>query len=134
MSGADIIGLVLEKLILLGFVSSGVCLVIWVLMRTSSSALLETTAILLPSDNRATVRWMAEDGRLYSRELDVHEHGELGDLESTTVYYSRRSPETIRFARRSEAERAVLLFFAITACIGVGSFAASLILLVVEEA
>jgi hypothetical protein len=132
VNGADILGLVLETLILLGFVSAGVCLVVWLLMRAASSALLETTAILLPSDDRATVRWMAEDGRLYSRELDDHEHGEIGTLESATVYYSRRSPETVRFARRSEAERAVLVFFAITACIGAGSFAASLILLVVE--
>lgn len=132
MSGADIIGLVLETLILLGFVCAGACLVVWLLMRSASSALIETTAILLPGENRATVRWMAEDGRLYSRELDEHEHGEVGALESATVYYSRRSPETMRFARRSEAERAVFLFFAITACIGAGSFAASLILLVVE--
>ena len=132
MSGGDIFGLVLETLILLGFVSAGVCLVIWLLMRGSSSALLETTAIILPSAERASARWMADDGSLYSRELDHHEHNEVGALESVTVFYSRRSPDTIRFARRSEAERAVFVLFAITAAIGIASFVASMILLVVE--
>ena len=132
MSGGDIFGLVLETLILLGFVSAGVCLVIWLLMRGSSSALLETTAIILPSAERASARWMADDGSLYSRELDHHEQNEVGALESVTVFYSRRSPDTIRFARRSEAERAVFVLFAITATIGVASFVASMILLFVE--
>jgi hypothetical protein len=132
VSGGDIFGLVLETLILLGFVSAGVCLVIWLLMRGSSSALLETTAIILPSAERASARWMADDGSLYSRELDHHEQNEVGALESVTVFYSRRSPDTIRFARRSEAERAVFVLFAITAAIGVASLVASMILLVVE--
>ncbi|GAB3605083.1 hypothetical protein GCM10027413_04920 [Conyzicola nivalis] len=132
MSGEDILGLVLETLILLGLVSAAVCLVIWLLMRAASSAMLETTAIILPADELASARWMADDGRLYSRELAHHEHDEVGTLESVTVYYSRRSPETIRFARHSEAERAVFVLFAITAGIGIASFVASMILLVVE--
>jgi hypothetical protein len=132
VSGGDIFGLVLETLILLGFVSAGACLVIWLVMRGSSSALLETTAIILPSDDGASARWMADDGLLYSRALDDHEHHEVGALESVTVFYSRRSPDTIRFARRSEAERAVFVLFAITAAIGLASFVASMILLVVE--
>jgi hypothetical protein len=132
VSGGDIFGLVLETLILLGFVSAAVCLVIWLLMRGSSSALLETTAIIIPSDERSSARWMADDGSLYSRELDHHEHAEVGALESATVFYSRRSPETVRFARRGEAERAILVLFAITAAIGVASFVASMILLIVE--
>jgi hypothetical protein len=132
VSGEDILGLVLETLILLGFVSAAVCLATWLLMRASSSAMLETTAIILPSDELASARWMADDGRLYSRELAHHEHDEVGGLESVPVYYSRRSPEVIRFARRSEAERAVFVLFAITAGIGIASFVASMILLVVE--
>jgi len=122
----------LETLILLGFVSAGICLFVWLLMRGSSSALLETTAIILPTEGRASARWMADDGSLYSRELDDHEHHELGALESVTVFYPPRSPESIRFTRRSEAERAVFVLFAITAAIGVASFVASMILLVVE--
>jgi len=132
VSGGDIFGLVLETLILLGFVSAAVCLVIWLLMRGSSSALLETTAIIIPSDELASARWMADDGSLYSRELDHHEHDAVGALESATVFYSRRSPENVRFTRRGEAERSVLVLFAITAAIGVASFVASMILLIVE--
>jgi len=132
VSGGDIFGLVLETLILLGFVSAGVCLVVWLLMRGSSSALVETTAIILPTDDRASARWMADDGTLHSRELDQHERLEIGALDSVTVYYNRRTPHNARFARRSEAERAVFVLFAITAAIGIASFVASMILLVVE--
>jgi hypothetical protein len=132
VSGGDIIGLVLETLILLGLVSGAVCLGVWLLMRAASASLLETTAIIVPSDEMATARWMADDGRLYSRELAHHEHDEVGAQESVTVYYNRRSPEVIRFARHSEAERAVFVLFAITAGIGIASFVASMILLVVE--
>ena len=140
MTGGDIFGLVLETLILIGLVSAAACLVGWLLLRSASGALLETTAIILPSAGRPdaepaglpTARWMSDDGSLFSRELAHHEHNEIGGQESVTVYYSRRSPDTIRFARRSEAERAVFVLFAITAIIGVASFVASMILLVVE--
>ena len=132
MSGGDIFGLVLETLILIGFVSAAACLVVWLLMRASSSALVETTAIIVPSEELASARWMADDGSLHTRTLEHHEHHEVGALESVTVYYSRRSPQNIRFARRGEAERAVLVFFGITAGIGILSFVASMILLVVE--
>ncbi|WP_411698930.1 hypothetical protein [Conyzicola sp.] len=132
MSGEDILGLVFETLILLGSVCAAVCLAVWLIMRAASSSLLETTAIILPSDELATARWMADDGRLYSRELSHHEHDEVGALESVPVFYSRRSPETIRFARHSEAQRAVFVLFAITAGIGIVSSVASVILLVIE--
>jgi hypothetical protein len=120
VNGGDIVGVVLETLILLGISAGLLCLIVAVAVRVADGDWTSTTAVVVHEGDEVRLRWMSDDGTLHTRQIDAHEHEELRSTDAAAIYYSRRSPGRIRFTRRHEAER---VFFVLAAVIGgVGVF------------
>jgi hypothetical protein len=131
VSGEDIVGLVLETLTLLGFVVGFACLAVAIVIRLADGQWIETTAVVLRDADAPLVRWLTEEGSLYTRPLDDHESDHVGRADEASVFYSRRVPDRMRFTRRHDAERVFGLVFAIATGLGVVSLVASTVHLVV---
>ena len=130
MSGEDVVGLVLETLTLLGFAVGLLCLAAAVVIRLADGQWVATTAVVLRDSGSPLVRWLTEEGSLYTRPLDDHENDHVGPGDEAPVFYSRRVPDHMRFTRRHEAERTLVLVFAIATGLGVVSVIASTVHLV----
>ena len=131
MSGEDVVGLVLETLSVLGFAVGALCLVIGVAIRLADGQWVATTAVVLRDAGSPLVRWLTEEGSLFTRPLDADESDHVGGADEASVYYSRRVPDRMRFTRRNEAERVFLLVFVVATALGVLSVVASTVHLLV---
>jgi len=133
VSGEDIVGLVLETLTLLGFAVGGICLAVAIVIRLADGQWIATTGVVLRDPGAPLVRWLTEEGSLFTRPLDDHESDHVGSADEAPVFYSRRVPDRVRFTRRHDAERVFWLVFAVATGLGVVSLIASTVHLLVAS-
>lgn len=124
--GAAMIDLVLEVIWITGVALGAICGFLWLTVRSVDGRWVETTGILVDLDGRPGVRWLTEQGELYTRPIAAHEPDEHGGL---TLYYRESEPGRMRLHHRSEAERVLRVLTLVLGGVGVLCLIASTVLL-----
>ena len=141
-SPLDVIDLFIELLIWLGFILGGLCFLALLIMRAARGGWIETEAVLVEGDPNGTVaptsdasstsvRWMTEDGVLYSAVLHPDDIDEARDPETLRVFYSRRAPHRFRMNAAPHGEKVLLVLGIVLVGAGALATIVSIVLLFV---
>jgi hypothetical protein len=89
-------GMIAEMCAWIGFIVGGLCLFVWLIVRSIDGTWLRTHAALVGEPLGSRVRWVADDGVIRERNLATWEGEHLGASPEPEVYYSQRDPERVR--------------------------------------
>jgi hypothetical protein len=93
----DLIELLAELFGWFGLLAAAGCFLAVAILRVSRGQWEETEAVIVDHLDGSQLRWMTTEGELHTRGLDPHERASIADPDELQVYYSRRSPELVRF-------------------------------------
>ena len=137
-SPLDVIDLFIELLIWLGFILGGLCFLALLILRAARGGWIETEAVLVEGEGTGTddasttsVRWMTEDGVLYSAVLHPDDVDEARDPETLRVFYSRRAPHRFRMSSAPHGEKVLLVLGIVLVGAGALATIVSIVLLFV---
>ena len=126
------VGMIVELCMWIGLVLGGLCLFIWLIVKTVDGTWVRTDAVLLDDGAVVLARWVTAQGVIHERELAGWESEQLRGTHEPRLYYSERAPDRMRLEPVSASSGVLRLVGMIFLGIGVLSAVASFLLLFVE--
>jgi hypothetical protein len=125
-------GMIAELCAWIGFIVGGLCLFVWLIVRSVDGTWLRTHAALVGEPLGSRVRWVADDGVIRERNLDAWEGAHLGASPEPEIYYSQRDPERVRLDEHNSAGSVMRFVGWILVAVGAVAAVASIVLLFVR--